>query len=361
MVQLYHYIYSFNCFFLFNLYIMPLLFANLLEFFKLRIIIIILKSVKHCVNYYILVCDVVPMEKKQGSIPMKERVKRYVPISNAADRFGVSRPTFYLFMQNYDEERTRDIPENIREFLDLVSGDPQPEDVKVFLMVKGNPSDEGKPVKIKDIRDDLSEYDALMREMKSLSEMVDSTEERYHDIRMTMDRTENELSTVQKLIEQNPEDNAEHRVRAEALTEKMKVLRNEMDKVQSQRVASQRSLSEIKYRLKEFEASRNFAVAGRRDSWTEDGDLMTLSIGSGGRSMVFFQLMADDAESPEYTVSLIMETPVGEMVIGEYVPEERKSFVLIDDVLPTLRIQYEVTCRYHEKTVRSGRYQLQFK
>ncbi len=301
------------------------------------------------------------MSDEEGSIPMKERVKRYVPISNAADRFGVSRPTFYLFMQNYDEGRTRDIPENIKEFLDLIAEDPQPEDVKVFLTVKGNANDDGKPVKIKDVRDKANEYETMVREMDSLTAMVEKTEFKYRDIRLTMDKTAHELETVRKLIAQNPEDSAEYRIRAESLEERIESLNHDLKKILSERNASQYNLNMLKKRFEEFEISKQFRGMNKMDSWTEDGDLMTMCTGNSGKSMVFFQLLADDATNPEFTVSLIMNTPVGDMVIGEYTPEKGKSFVLIDDVLPTLRIQYEVTCRYQEKTVKSGRYQLQLK
>ncbi len=301
------------------------------------------------------------MSDEEGSIPMKERVKRYVPISNAADRFGVSRPTFYQFMQNYDEGRTRDIPENVKEFLDLVAEDPQPEKVKVFLTVKGNPNDDGKPIKMKDIRDDASEYEAMLVEMDLLTKMINETEAKYHDIRMMMDKTADELHTVERLIKQNPQDSAEYRMRAEALQERITSLRNEMKIIQTERFSSEKNLMELRSRIKEFEMSRRFKGVNRMNDWTEDGDLMTMCVGSNGRSMVLFQLLDDEAIDQEFTVSLIMGTPVGDMVIGEYTPEKGRRFVLIDDVLPTLKIQYEVTCRYGEKTVRSGRYQLQLK
>ena len=299
------------------------------------------------------------MCESTGQSPMKERVKKYVPISNAADRFGVSRPTFYLFMQNFDEERFEEIPDNVREFLELISTDPQPEEVKVFLTVKGTPKDaeSGKPIKIKDLQDDYVEREAIFREMSSLKAMVAKTEDQRHQIMVSLDKNESEAETVRRLIEENPDDNAEYRMRFDSLKEKSALLKEELDKLSLQQNIAKKQLFDQELRLQKNEESRKLKT--RMESWTDDDGLMTLCIGNDGRSMVIFQLLSDETvENPGFSVSLIMETPSGSMVLGRYVPDEGKNFVLIDDVLPNLRLKYEVRCEYQGNTLVSGRYNL---
>ena len=301
------------------------------------------------------------MCESTGQPPMKERVKKYVPISNAADRFGVSRPTFYLFMQNFDEERFDEIPGNVREFLELISTDPQPEEVKVFLTVKGTPKDaeNGKPIKIKDLQDENVEYEAVRREMVSLKDMVAQTEEQHHKLRMMIEKNAKELEMVRRLIEENPNDNAEYRMRADSLESKNKSLRVSLEKTEHQREIARMQMFTLENKLHEQEESRRLRNANRMDSWTDDEGLMTLCVGNDGRSMVLFQLLSDETvDDPQFSVSLIMETPSGSMVIGEYVPDKGKSFVLIDDVLPNLRLQYEVKCHFEGNDLVSGRYPL---
>ncbi len=299
------------------------------------------------------------MCESTGQSPMKERVKKYVPISNAADRFGVSRPTFYLFMQNFDEERFEEIPDNVREFLDLISTDPQPEEVKVFLTVKGTPKDteSGKPIKIKDLQDDYVEREAIFREMSSLKAMVDKTELRRHIAMMELKNNEEETKMVRRLIEENPDDNAEYRMRLDSLKKRNDSMRADLAELDRQMTIAQKQLYDQERRLQKNEESRKLKT--RMESWTDDDGLMTLCVGNDGRSMVIFQLLSDETvENPGFSVSLIMETPSGNMVLGRYVPDEGKNFVLIDDVLPNLRLKYEVRCEYQRNTLVSGRYPL---
>ena len=303
--------------------------------------------------YYVSMCE------STGQSPMKERVKKYVPISNAADRFGVSRPTFYLFMQNFDEERFEEIPDNVREFLDLISTDPQPEEVKVFLTVKGTPKDaeSGKPIKIKDLQDDYVEREAIFREMSSLRTMVDKTEHQRHITMMKLKNNEDETVMIRRLIEENPDDNAEYKMRFASLEKRNDSLKADLAELDRQMTIAQKQLYDQECRLQKNEESRKLKT--RMESWTDDDGLMTLCIGNDGRSMVIFQLLSDETvENPEFSVSLIMETPSGNMVLGRYVPDEGKNFVLIDDVLPNLRLKYEVRCEYQGNTLVSGRYSL---
>lgn len=299
------------------------------------------------------------MCESTGQSPMKERVKKYVPISNAADRFGVSRPTFYLFMQNFDEERFEEIPDNVREFLDLISTDPQPEEVKVFLTVKGTPKDaeNGKPIKIKDLQDDYVEREAILREMDSLRSMVKKTEHQRHIAMMKLKNNENETVMIRRLIEDNPDDNAEYKMRFASLEKRNDSLKADLAELDRQMTIAQKQLYDQERRLQKNEESRKLKT--RMESWTDDDGLMTLCVGNDGRSMVIFQLLSDETvENPGFSVSLIMETPSGNMVLGRYVPDEGKNFVLIDDVLPNLRLKYEVRCEYQGNTLVSGKYPL---
>lgn len=302
------------------------------------------------------------MQEKSETIPMNERVKKYVPISNAADRFGVSRPTFYLLMQNYDDGKTSDMDENIRGFFDLIASNPQPEEVKVYLTVKGDrDAENAKPIKIKEQRDE-AEYEAARKEIESSKVMLDSIECEYHNCILTLRKTENEMNTVRKLIEENPEDSAEYRMRYVTLEGKISELEDSVNKLAAQREMAHHQLIEANRNLEKAERSREIRNMNRMDSWTDDNGLMTLCVGNNGRSMVLFRMLSDDAmEDAEFSVTLHMETPSGDMVVGRYLPDPGKNFVTIDDVLLNLRLQYEVRCEYQNQSMSSGRYPLQFK
>lgn len=302
------------------------------------------------------------MQEKSETIPMNERVKKYVPISNAADRFGVSRPTFYLLMQNYDDGKTSDMDENIRGFFDLIVSDPQPEEVKVYLTVKGGKDAENsKPIKIKEQRDE-AEYETAMKEIESSRMMLERTEAEYRSYLDLLNKVQNESELLKRLIEENPEDSAEYRVRLSSLANKIDNLKKSASMLEEQRKVAEIQLTEAKYNLDKAARSREIRNMNRMDSWTDDDGLMTLCVGNNGRSMVLFQMLSDDAaEDAEFSVTLHMETPSGDMVVGRYLPDHGKNFVTIDDVLPNLRLQYEVRCEYHNQSMSSGRYPLQFK
>jgi len=302
------------------------------------------------------------MQEKTKAIPMNERVKKYVPISNAADRFGVSRPTFYLLMQNYDDGKTSDMDENIRGFFDLIVSDPQPEEVKVYLTVKGGKDAENsKPIKIKEQRD-TEEYEAVRREIESLRIMAAKTEVEYSERIQILNDIESELNLLKKKIEGNPEDIAEYRMRLADLENMRMDLRQTLNELEQQRKVAEVQLVRMECELERILKSRDSRSANRMDSWTDDNGLMTLCVGNGGRSMVLFRLLSDEAaEDPRFSVTLHMETLIGDMVVGRYLPEPGKSFVMIDDVLPNLRLQYEVRCEYQNQSMSSGRYPLQLK
>ena len=302
------------------------------------------------------------MQEKTKAIPMNERVKKYVPISNAADRFGVSRPTFYLLMQNYDDGKISDMDENIRGFFDLIVSDPQPEEVKVYLTVKGGKDAENsKPIKIKEQRDEV-EYEAARKEIESSRMMLERTEAEYRSYLDLLNKVQNESELLKRLIEENPEDSAEYRVRLSSLENKIDNLKKSVSMLEEQRKVAEIQLTEAKYNLDKAARSREIRNMNRMDSWTDDDGLMTLCVGNNGRSMVLFQMLSDDAaEDAEFSVTLHMETPSGDMVVGRYLPDHGKNFVTIDDVLPNLRLQYEVRCEYHNQSMSSGRYPLQFK
>ena len=302
------------------------------------------------------------MQEKTKAIPMNERVKSYVPISNAAERFGVSRPTFYLLMQNYDDGKTSEMDENVKGFFDLIASDPQPEEVKVYLTVKGGKDAENaKPIKIKEQRD-KEEHEAVMREIESLRIMAAKTEVEYSECIQTLNGVESELSHIKKEIDKNPEESAEYRMRLADLENMRMDLRYSLDELEQQRKVAEVQLVKMECELKRIANSRYSRNMNVTDSWTDDNGLMTFCVGNNGRSVVLFQLLSDDTvENPRFSVTLHMETPSGDMVVGRYLPDHGKSFVTIDDVLPNLRLQYEVRCEYNNQSMSSGRYPLQFK
>ena len=302
------------------------------------------------------------MQEKSETIPMNERVKKYVPISNAADRFGVSRPTFYLLMQNYDDGKTSDMDENIRGFFDLIVSDPQPEEVKVYLTVKGGRDAENtKPIKIKEQRDE-AEYETVRKEIESSRMMLERTEAEYHSCINELRRAQKESALLKRLIEENPEDCAEYKVRYASIEDKIVNLEKSAEKLGEQRQIAHHQLVEAQCNLDKMARARDIRSMNRMDSWTDDSGLMTLCVGNNGRSMVLFQLLSDETvENPKFSVTLHMETPSGDMVVGRYLPDPGKNFVTIDDVLPNLRLQYEVRCEYQNQSMSSGRYPLQFK
>jgi len=302
------------------------------------------------------------MQEKTEAIPMNERVKRYVPISNAADRFGVSRPTFYLLMQNYDDGKTSDMDENIRGFFDLIASNPQPEEVKVYLTVKGGKDAENsKPIKIKEQRNE-AEYETAMKEIESSRVMLERTEAEYRSCINELKRTQKESVLLKRLIEENPEDCAEYKVRYSSVVNKIDNLNKSMAKLEEQRQVAHHQMIDAECNLKRIASSRDSRSISRMDSWTDDNGLMTLCVGNNGRSMILFQLLSDETvENPKFFVTLHLETPSGDLVVGRYIPDQGKSFVTIDDVLPNLRLQYEVRCEYQNQSMSSGRYPLQFK
>lgn len=306
--------------------------------------------------------DIMYFDNMTDDIPMNLRVKKYVPISNVAEILGLKRPTFYMLMDYYDEGRMDDIPDTVREFFDLIAGDPEPEDVKVFLRIKGSSDKSGdrKPLKIKDNRERDDKLLSVRREKQSLDKACASMEHEVNECKSALETTIIEHSKVMDLIDSNPKDNVAYVERARLLDEKIHALSEELNekRIQLDRASAESAMMD--YKLQVLLDMRNIKAERPSDSWTDDDGLITMCAGNNGRSMIVFRLLSDDS-CEDFTVMLIMDTPDGEMTIGRYVPEKGKNFVLIDDVLPVLTLQYEVVCNHHGETIRSGRYPVLFK
>ena len=162
-----------------------------------------------------------------------------------------------------------------------------------------------------------------------------------------------EISTVESLIKQYPDDCSEYKMRIRSLHRKAESLETEIRRL----VNEYESLSNYQKQTYTHETNNKETT----NNWNIDDGLMTMCIGNDGKSMIIFQLSTNDIVDPEFTISLYIDTPIGEMTLATYRPGVEKNFVLIDDILPNIHAHYEVTCKHQDIELKTKRYPLKLR
>ncbi len=93
------------------------------------------------------------MEKKVSSIA--EILKSVSSLSEVAERFSISRPTLYKYMDCFDNGEYDRIPEKILAYFDAMSSGATPEESAIYLMAEKRRKEGLQRAELSDIDDEI--------------------------------------------------------------------------------------------------------------------------------------------------------------------------------------------------------------
>ena len=303
----------------------------------------------------------------EDAVSIRDKIKIFVSISDTAERFGISRPTLYMYMDSYDDGDSLEIPANLKGFFDLVSTDPDPDQVRLYLMSNGSPKDVSdiKPVKMKS-RAVLAkdEYDRLVLDKERLTSYFNQMQSRLKDYEKRIEKIDEEKKMLLKLVSMNPDSNPMYKDRLEELDRIGDEYHVKCELTYKQGQTMHVELIRLNERIEALKQSALESVVGKGGIWNDDDGLLTKCIISNGKVMILFTLVnsEDSSVKPQETkVTVLSEAKGHPFVVGTYRPEEGKSFVLIDDLIPGLDMTYEVEMKYDDHYIVSDSYEMRLR
>lgn len=284
------------------------------------------------------------MQEPASSI--KDRIKAVMSISDAAVRFGVSRPTFYSLMVSYDEGNLTEIPESIRGFFDLVSSTDDTEQITVYLMTKSTPRDANdlKPLKIK-ANNAIDEYRRIQSSHDSLVSSINSCECRLDDLNHHIAEVEKESEALRSVAEISSDGSSRYHSILSDLMAKRECLLNERDMLSKQLSVSKKELDALDARLRnELSGIDSARARGDVGPWIDDGFVSTICQSGNGRALIAFCFDEEIAPS-SVDVTVMIPGPGHLTVLGTYHPSPECNYVSIDDLVSGMHAYYKVTAR----------------
>ena len=267
-----------------------------------------------------------------------DAIRKNMNITEASAALGISRPTFYKFQKSYENGDYDSIPESVKTLFDLaISGEGAYEKVTDYLAKLMHVRNERDSSRI--MLEHENKIRALRNELKNRSEMLDEIQSKRHMI-ASLSESSDIPSLKQAAMDLAKEEGNLHRSVAE--------LKNELNRelVRRNEMAHETVINRSNFTSDEENSSI---------TWN-DGDVISVSLGKGGRALVIFQ---DAMPNPEtrVVVAISLENEIFE--IGEYVPP-KANLLIIDDLISKPVFQYNVIQTDGSKVVESGFHPLVF-
>lgn len=276
--------------------------------------------------------------------PISERVNELIPANTVALAMSLQIPTFYKYMAYYDQGIIKPIPELVLGFLRLVDAGATPEAAKEYISNHLERRDEVPRSAGAASGEKLSDTELIEKRIAGAKDCLASYD-------AAIIENTDRVSSLRAELGAMPEStDPEASMRIDVVRKQIESTESQIEKLREMR---SRTMSELDSLVKEYETVTG-GVVGKK--WTA-GDIRTLSIGDGGRSMVVF----DTVGTPSSTViELTIETPYGTMPVATVRPREGYNYVSFDDIVPAAGVFYEVVETYPSQVLRSGRFRLQF-
>lgn len=265
-------------------------------------------------------------EIKPNSV--SETIRDSVSISEAAEKMGFSRPTFYKFLKMYEAGDRDEIPGHVLKFFELASQDGVSRDLLESYM--------------DEINRDRSIYDsAKKRESRSTDDsriVIKELEARISNASRTLLEIHRSIEQLEMMYQSNPDLSA-------SLTSIMKDLK-------TKELKATKELDELQCKRATIIRNKSIYAAKKSGITWNDGDVKSLCLGAQNKTMVIFE----SPESPDMMTIVEVYIRIGSdaVMIAEYSPDRGKRFVTIDDLVPSTLYQYKVVQKGSTGTVDSG-------
>lgn len=285
-----------------------------------------------------------------GKTPISQRVNEVIPATTAALAMSLQIPTFFKYMAYYDQGIFKPIPPHVMGFLELVDKGTDADGVREYLATHlerrseiSSAAQEASAPREDEVEALMKKIEGVRSSLKMQEEAIEANYARLNELRSNIPGLEAEFQADQNDMNKRMRLDVERRNidTAETQTEKLCEMRSRM-------------MSELDSLVEEYETITGGEVAKR---WTA-GEVRTLCIGDGPRSMIVFDEPMGKPESVKVLITI--ETPYGTLPVATVIPADECNYVTVEDMVPAAKLSYEVVEAYSSKELRSGKFKLMF-